>query len=52
MGISGKMDKNNLVQITIKGRNHPTATSLNNNIVWVHKSQPIRYTSSKRRQIK
>ena len=24
MGISDKMDQNNLVQITIKGRNHPT----------------------------
>ena len=52
MGISEKTDQNNLVQIAIKGRNHPTAKSINNNTAWVHKSQPIRYTLTELRQIK
>ena len=43
IGISGKTDQNNIVQITIQGRNHSTEESINNSIVWVHKSQPIWY---------
>ena len=51
MGISDKKNKNNLVQIKIKGKNQ-SSTKNKNNTVWVHKSQPIRYTLTELRQIK
>ena len=52
MGISDKKNQNNLVQIKIKGRNQPNTKNKNNNTVWVHKSEPIRYTLTELRQIK
>ena len=52
MGKSDKKNQNNLVQIKIKGRNQPTTEDKNKNILWVHKSEPIRYTLTELRQIK
>ena len=54
MGVSGRKNRNNLVQVEIEGRSQPTIKNKNkvSNTVLTQKNEPIKYTLEELGQIK